>query len=165
MTVRLSVLGAGSSLPPGRFLVLISVRDWVDPRATALLEGLDKLKIFSYLIENQTRDLPTCSIMPQPTRQPRASRIPFNHAQKLKQVKIYKYILRPSSNRLRKVIISCNHSVTTNSLLVCCSNDPIFSALLFSGGVALWNRCVKLLFTDLIMAYFLRKWPRLSYCN
>jgi hypothetical protein len=45
MTVRLSALRAGSPLPPGRFLVLISVRGCVDPRAIVQLEGLGRLKI------------------------------------------------------------------------------------------------------------------------
>jgi hypothetical protein len=42
MTVRLSAPRAGRPLPPGRFLVLISVR--VDPRAIVRLEGLGQLK-------------------------------------------------------------------------------------------------------------------------
>jgi hypothetical protein len=44
MAVRLSALRAGCPLPRGRFLVLISVRGWVDPRVIVRLEGLDKLK-------------------------------------------------------------------------------------------------------------------------
>jgi hypothetical protein len=44
MAVRLSVLRAGRPLPPGRFLVLISVRGWVDLRSIVRLEGWGQLK-------------------------------------------------------------------------------------------------------------------------
>jgi hypothetical protein len=36
-----------------------------------LLEGLDSLKISITLMGNRTRDLPTCSIVPQPITLPR----------------------------------------------------------------------------------------------
>jgi hypothetical protein len=58
--------------PPGRFRVLISVSGWVQPRATVQLEGLSKLKKKIHLIGTRTRDLPDCSIVPQPTTLPRA---------------------------------------------------------------------------------------------
>jgi hypothetical protein len=44
VVVRLSVLHTGHPLPPGRFLVLISIRGSFDPRAIVQLEGLVKLK-------------------------------------------------------------------------------------------------------------------------
>jgi hypothetical protein len=44
MAMRLSALRAGRPLPPGRFLVLISVRNSVDLRAIVRLEGLGQLK-------------------------------------------------------------------------------------------------------------------------
>jgi hypothetical protein len=72
MAVRLSALRADRSLPPGIFLVLISVRGWVDLMAIVGLEGLGKLKKSNYLIWNRTRDLPVCSIVPQRTTLPRA---------------------------------------------------------------------------------------------
>jgi hypothetical protein len=73
MAVRLSALHAGRPLPPGRFLVLISLRGWVDPRAILLLVGLGQLKRI-HLIGTRTRDFLICSIVPQPTTLPRAPR-------------------------------------------------------------------------------------------
>jgi hypothetical protein len=57
--------------PPGRFLLLISVKGWVDRRAILRLEELGKLKII-HLIGTRTRDLPACSKVPQPSTLPRA---------------------------------------------------------------------------------------------
>jgi hypothetical protein len=63
---RLSALRAGHPLSPGRFLVLISVRGWVDPRALMQLERLVKLEKI-HLIGTQTHDHLASSIVPQPT--------------------------------------------------------------------------------------------------
>jgi hypothetical protein len=54
--MRLSVLRAGCPVPPGRFLVLISVRGWVDPRAIVRLEWLGQWKnpVTSSVIESMT---------------------------------------------------------------------------------------------------------------
>jgi hypothetical protein len=68
MAVKLSALSASCPLSPGRFLVLISVRGWVDPRSIVRLEVLGKLKKKSHdLIGNRTSNLPACSIVPQAT--------------------------------------------------------------------------------------------------
>jgi hypothetical protein len=57
MAARLSALGAGRSLAPGRFLVLIYVRGSVEPRAIVGLEGLGKMKnpMTSYLFFDDSK--------------------------------------------------------------------------------------------------------------
>jgi hypothetical protein len=57
--------------PPGRFLILFSVRGSIDPMAIVRLEGLGQLKKFTSS-GSRTGNLPACSIVPQPTILPRA---------------------------------------------------------------------------------------------
>jgi hypothetical protein len=63
---------------PGRSLVLISVSVWVELRAIVRLEGLGQSKRSSDLIGNRIRDLPACSIVPQPSMLPRPPFIPMH---------------------------------------------------------------------------------------
>jgi hypothetical protein len=79
MAARLSALRAGHFLPPGRFLVLICVRGWVDHRAIVRLKGLGTLKK-STSSGTRSGDLPACIIVPQPTTLPRAPLISYMHS-------------------------------------------------------------------------------------
>jgi hypothetical protein len=74
MAVRLSALRSGRPLPPpppGSFLEPFSVKrlSWPqDHSAAGRIRYIEKI----HLIGTRTRDLPACSIVPQPTTLPRA---------------------------------------------------------------------------------------------
>jgi hypothetical protein len=67
MAVRLPALGSCRPLPPGRFLVLISLIGSVDPQGHSATERIRSTEKFYDLIGNRIRDLPACSIVSQPS--------------------------------------------------------------------------------------------------
>jgi hypothetical protein len=73
MTARLSALRTGRPLPPGRFLILISVRDRVDPKAHSATRRIRWIENFNDLIGNRSSELPVSSIVPPTNTLPRAS--------------------------------------------------------------------------------------------
>ena len=66
--VRLSAIRTGRLFPPQEiFVVLVSLRGWVETRAIVRQEGLCEWNIKNDTTGNRTRDLPTCRAVPQPT--------------------------------------------------------------------------------------------------
>jgi hypothetical protein len=57
---------------PGRFLVLISVRGYVDPQSHGAAGRIRPIEKSNDLIGNRNCELPACSIVPQPTTLRRA---------------------------------------------------------------------------------------------
>jgi hypothetical protein len=76
MAVRLQVLRAGRPLTSGRFLILVSVRGWVNTSAIVRLEGLGKLNKFNDITGIRNQDIPACSTETRPTT---LSRPPLAH--------------------------------------------------------------------------------------
>jgi hypothetical protein len=71
MALKLSGLRAGRPSPPGRFLVLISVKRLSRPHGHSVAGRIKLIKKFNDLIGDRTRNLPACNIVPQPTTLPR----------------------------------------------------------------------------------------------
>jgi hypothetical protein len=72
MAVRLSALRAGCPLPPGIFLVLISVKRLSQPQGHSAAEKIRSVEKSNDHMGNRNRDLPACSIEPQLTTLQRA---------------------------------------------------------------------------------------------
>jgi hypothetical protein len=90
MAVSLSALRAGRTfarrkIPGTHFCYRLSRPQGYN----ALLEGLSQLKKSNDFIVNRTRDLPACSIVPQPTTLPRAPVIRYLEKQLIQSAIIY----------------------------------------------------------------------------
>jgi hypothetical protein len=123
-----------SLYPPERFLLLISVRGWVDPKTIVRLEGLGKLKNNNDLFGNRPRELS------QRTTLPRAPDILYKSTYILYRIswevivsailseKVYIYMC-PIPNGLRDRVIALYRRTTRHVL------TPVAKCIDVDGGL------------------------------
>jgi hypothetical protein len=141
MAVRLSALRAGRPLPPGRFLMLLSITDWVDPRTIVQLEGLGKLEKKNRPIGTRTRDLVACRIVPQPTTLLCApARSAEIHAKSFALWRtIFMISLRDQWTVANPVLCSCSYGLITSSALLQWDIAPYLEKKLVGSCSRLWK--------------------------
>jgi hypothetical protein len=72
MAVRLSALRAGRPLPPRKIPGIHFCQKLSRPKGHSTAVGIRSIKKSNDLIVTRTRDLPACTLVPQPTTLPRA---------------------------------------------------------------------------------------------
>jgi hypothetical protein len=87
------------------------------------LEGLGQLKKSNYLIGNLTRDLPDCTIVPQPTTLPRA---PCKSICNMKTMSAEICFLR-HCNEMPEILVHINNLRQINFLVPICARDSSFT--------------------------------------
>jgi hypothetical protein len=86
--VILSALSIGRFFPQEIFIILISVKDWVGPRAIVNLEGLYQRKILMTQSGIEPATFQACSAVPQLTAEQRTQNYAWSNVRPIKKIKL-----------------------------------------------------------------------------